>query len=185
MIIAHGKRSEISKSNIINRIATKKNRTSNLCRGSANGANPQLKGLTFSASGFCIANTYDAPHIPIDITPAIIINVLISISLFSSPPAYCRRRGPLASFFHGIFDGVFRCSPWPFVFPPPYSSTRPTLHLLYMVIRYMYALKVAMYVLILDSGNPVTLQRTRRTRLLFRHSLLLLFHPLIVYRLRI
>lgn len=182
MIIAHGNSRDISKSNIINSIATKKNRTSNLCRGSANGANPQLYGPIFSASGFWIANTYDATHITIDITPAITIYSLISIGLFSF--TLC----PLLSFVlaFAYVTWVFRLSvPYSLVLSFFLGPSRPTSYLLYTVIRCMCVLKEESYVLILSCGNLVILPRTRRILPLFKHFLLLVYRLLIVGRLRI
>ena len=77
-----GNNNDISRSNIINNIATKKNLTSNFCLESINAANPHSNAADFSVSGLCTANTYDATHIITDIAPAIAIYSLISICLF-------------------------------------------------------------------------------------------------------
>ena len=49
--IAHGNRKALSKSNIINKIATKYNLTSNSSLESSNGSNPHSYAESFSGSG--------------------------------------------------------------------------------------------------------------------------------------
>ena len=72
----HGNKNDISKSNIINNIPTKKNRTSNCFLLSVNGANPHSYVDTFSASGLLFANKYDNPTKITAITADIIVNII-------------------------------------------------------------------------------------------------------------
>ena len=76
--ILHGNKNEISKSKIINKIATRKNLTSNFCLESPKGSNPHSYTDTFSASGLFIPNTYDAPGITQESTVLITTNTKIA-----------------------------------------------------------------------------------------------------------
>jgi len=68
-----------SKSNIIKRMATKKNFISNFCLESAKGSKPHSYIDTFSVSPFFIPKRYDKEGIIADITVATIIKIKILV----------------------------------------------------------------------------------------------------------
>ena len=74
-----GNKNDISKSNIINNIPTKKNLTSNFCLESPNGSNPHSNTDDFSSSPLFIPNIYDAPGIILDNTILNTINNNIGV----------------------------------------------------------------------------------------------------------
>lgn len=86
----HGKRYEISKSKIKNKIPTRKNLTEKGIREDSNGSNPHSYADTFSLSGFFSPSKYEALDIIVESAVLISNNtnipknsILIIISLFT------------------------------------------------------------------------------------------------------
>ena len=64
--IAQGNKNAISKSKIINKIATKQKRTSKTVRASLKGSNPHSYAESFSTDGRCVAIKKDKKKIILD-----------------------------------------------------------------------------------------------------------------------